>query len=297
MSIILLDGGVGQETIKRSHREATPLWSAEIMLHDPQIVQDIHVDFIKSGAQIITLNTYTATPQRLLRHNAIEQLEPLHHLAMHAAQNAIQTTNVKNVKIAGCLPPLIASYHPETSLSFDKSLETYRHLVSLQSPASDLFICETMASINDARAACIAAKESKKPVWVAFTVKEKTPDQLRSGESLKEAAHLIEALGADAVLVNCNSPETILQALPHLKSLSKKIGAYANGFVSVSPLTPGGTVKNLQSRKDLTPEEYALHALEWIKSGVDIIGGCCEVSPQHMKTTTQKISDYILTEK
>ncbi|MFT4845855.1 MAG: S-methylmethionine-dependent homocysteine/selenocysteine methylase, partial [Cellvibrionaceae bacterium] len=65
--ITLLDGGMGQELLRRSSRAITPLWSADIMLNEPKLVRDLHRDFIASGAQVITLNTYSATPQRLAR--------------------------------------------------------------------------------------------------------------------------------------------------------------------------------------------------------------------------------------
>ena len=77
MTITLLDGGMGQELLARSQREITTMWSADIMLHEPELVRDLHLDFINAGAQVITLNTYTATPQRLAKNNALAQLSSL----------------------------------------------------------------------------------------------------------------------------------------------------------------------------------------------------------------------------
>ena len=165
MSITLLDGGMGQELLRRSSRKVTPMWSADIMLHEPTIVRDLHRDFIDSGACVITLNTYTAMPQRLDRENELSQLGNLHQAAMDAAKAAMELAERDDVRIAGCLPPLVASYKPSISPSFEDSLATYRHLVALQSPVSDLFLCETMASIDEARAACMAGGESGQPRW------------------------------------------------------------------------------------------------------------------------------------
>lgn len=66
-TIMLLDGGMGQELLKRSGHKPTAMWSAQVMMDQPDIVRDLHSDFIKAGAQAITLNTYSVTPERLAR--------------------------------------------------------------------------------------------------------------------------------------------------------------------------------------------------------------------------------------
>lgn len=284
MSIVtLLDGGMGQELLRRSARKVTPMWSADIMLNEPVLVRDLHREFIESGARVITLNTYTATPQRLKRENELGQLTNLHQQAMSVAQEAIQLAQRDDVLIAGCLPPLVASYRPDVSLSFEDSLATYRRLVELQSPASDLFICETMSSITEARAACTAAVESGRPVWVALTVSDEYPQQLRSGESLKDALLVLDSFNTQATLLNCSQPEAISACWSLLNTKQRKIGAYANGFISVDSLYPGDTVEELEMRQDMSPQQYAKHAMDWVRNGASIIGGCCEIGPEHIK--------------
>ncbi|MBX2833833.1 MAG: homocysteine S-methyltransferase family protein [Micavibrio sp.] len=292
MSITILDGGMGQELLRRSKREATPLWSADVMLNEPHLVQDLHREFIESGARVITLNTYTATPQRLERDGALQHFERLHKSAIHAAQEAVKSLGVAGVQIAGCLPPLVASFRPETSPSFEESVEGYRQIVNVQSTDCDLFICETMSSINEARAACTAAMESQKPVWVSFSVNDNTtPAQLRSGELLSDAVKEIGTFGVDAILLNCCHPEIIDNSWEYLQALGIPTGAYANAFKSVEPLKPGGTVNDLQARNDMSPEKYAQHALKWVEMGATIIGGCCEIGPKHIELLHQKFSE------
>ncbi|HAQ47619.1 MAG TPA: homocysteine S-methyltransferase [Glaciecola sp.] len=289
--MIILDGGMGQELLARSEREVTTMWSADIMLHEPNLVADLHYDFIQAGAQIITLNTYTATPQRLQLNNASDKLETLHALAGKAALDAINRAELKpKVKIAGCLPPLVASYHPDRSPEYSESLETYRQLVTLQAPYSDLYICETMSSINEAKAACTAAKESGKPVWLAFSVCDDNPTQLRGGDALVDAIAELVPEYTDTVLLNCSRPEAIEQALPYLNGKVEQIGVYANGFTSITSLYPGTTVKSLTTRHDLDPQEYAQHALLWAQQGATIIGGCCEIGPAHIKVLSEALS-------
>lgn len=289
-TITLLDGGMGQELLRRSDREVTSMWSADIMLNEPMLVRDLHRDFIDSGARVITLNTYTATPERLKRENELAQLENLHQRAMNAAKEAIDLAKCKDVSIAGCLPPLVASYRPDVSLSFKDSLDTYRRLVELQAPASDLFICETMSSITEARAACTAAIESGKPVWVALTVSDDHPEQLRSGESLKEALQALDCFDTQATLLNCSQPEAISASWSLLCMGNRKVGAYGNGFISIESLYPGDTVEELEARQDMSPQQYAEHAMSWARNGATIIGGCCEIGPAHIKALHSRLS-------
>ena len=290
-TVTLLDGGMGQELLRRSSRVITPMWSADIMLNEPILVRDLHREFIDSGARVITLNSYTATPQRLKRENELQQLENLHQLAMNAAQKAVELSQRNDVAIAGCLPPLVASYRPDVSLSFKDSLDTYRRLVELQSPASDLFICETMSSITEARAACTAALESGKPVWVALTVSDAHPQQLRSGESLEDALKALASFDTQATLLNCSQPEAITACWELLRMTQSKVGAYANGFISVDSLYPGDTVEELSIRQDMSPQQYAEHAMSWVRNGASIIGGCCEIGPGHIKALHSKLFD------
>lgn len=287
--ITLLDGGMGQELLKRSSRAVTPMWSAEVMLHEPDLVSDVHYDFIQAGAEVITLNSYTATPTRLTREGHLNKLENLHASAIQVAKTAIQRAGKPNIQIAGCLPPLVASYKPEAALSFDASLSEYRQLVELQSSGCDFFICETMSSIVEAHAACIAAHESGKKVWVAFSVKDDASQKLRSGELLSKAIQDLEKLSPEAILLNCSKPEAINACWPILEPIDCRIGAYANGFTSVEKLFPGDTVEHLAVRQDLTPDAYANIVLSWIARGASIIGGCCEMGPAHIK----KIADCI----
>ena len=288
-TITLLDGGMGQELLRRSARTITPMWSADIMLNEPILVRDLHREFIDSGASVITLNTYTATPQRLKRENELGQLENLHQSAMYAAKEAIELAQCKNVAIAGCLPPLVASYRPDVSLTFEDSLATYRRLVELQSPASDLFICETMSSITEATAACTAALESGKPVWVALTVSDSHPRQLRSGESLENALLALDSFDTQATLLNCSQPEAISACWSLLRKKTRKVGAYANGFLSVDSLYPGDTVEELEVRQDLSPQQYAEYAMSWARNGASIIGGCCEIGPAHIRALHSRL--------
>ncbi|SDN94286.1 homocysteine S-methyltransferase family protein [Vreelandella arcis] len=289
-NVVLLDGGMGQELRKRSSRPVSPLWSAQVMLDEPQLVTDAHRDFIEAGAQVIKLNTYSATPLRLARDGDAAMFEPLHAAALSAAHQARDESG-RNVRIAGCLPPLVASYHPDSVPDNATCQRDYRRIVERQARGVDLFLCETMSLAREARAATMAAVESQLPVWVAFTVDDSDGTRLRSGEPLVAAAQDVAALGAERIIVNCSVPEAVTTAMRELAKLNVPFGGYANGFTSVAPLQPGGAVDKLASRTDLDPTAYAGHALRWVEQGATVVGGCCEVGPAHIAALVKRLTD------
>ena len=124
-AVVLLDGGVGQELYRRSTIPAAPLWSVQVMMDEPHLVEAVHLDFIEAGARIITTNTYTATPHRLAREGVAEKFEALHGAALAAAASAREKSG-DAVRIAGCLPPLVGSYRPDLTPPEDECLANYR---------------------------------------------------------------------------------------------------------------------------------------------------------------------------
>ena len=289
--ITLLDGGMGQELLKRSSKDITPLWSTQVMIDEPDIVRDVHIDYIFAGARVITLNAYTMTPERLARDGQIEDFEKLQVAAINAAISAREAAGIPEVKIAGCLPPLVASYHAEVTPKYEAMLKSYSKIVAIQAPHVDVFLCETMSSIAEAKAALVAAKESGLPVWVSLTIDDNDQGLLRSGEALSDAVSMLDEFGADAKLLNCSKPEAILASWSKMKSDQGLTGAYGNGFTSVDSLKPGGTVKSMQSRTDLGPAAYAEFAMEWVTNGAGLIGGCCEVGPAHIAELSKRLTE------
>lgn len=279
-SIILLDGGLGQEIQKRSGRPAHPLWSAKVMMEQPAIVRQVHQDFIEAGARIITANNYTLTPSRLKRDGRIEWLAPLHRQALDLANAAAATR--EDVQVAGCLPPLIGSYANDKR-SYEKIKAAYDQLVALQAADVDLFIAETLSSIREGIAAVRAAKAAGKPVLLSFSLSDEQPVTLRSGEPVEAALAAAEAEQPDGLLFNCSFPEAIAEGIAFLRGKTHlPYGGYANAFSSVAPLKPGGTVDALQARTDLDKKTFTELTTEWVAEGATIIGGCCAVGPAYI---------------
>jgi S-methylmethionine-dependent homocysteine/selenocysteine methylase len=290
--VTLLDGGMGQELLRRADAEPTPLWSAQVMIDQPELVSAVHEDFIRAGADVITVNTYTATRCRLGPAGLDHDYERLQTLACELAEAArrVRAVGDRDVTIAGCLSPYGWTYRPELAPPFDELWPQYAETAALQAPHVDVILCETMGSIDEARAAVTGASTTGKPVWVSWTLRDDDSARLRSGERLADAVKALSELDPAAMLVNCSVPEALTTAVATLEPGGVPFGAYANGFSHiVDDYEPGSVTTVLGHRDDLDPATYAEFALAWVEQGATIIGGCCDIGPEHIAELARRL--------
>ena len=289
-NIILIDGGMGQELIHRSKIKPDGLWSARVMLDNYDLVVDLHRDFIKAGAEAITLNSYSVTPQKLKRHNLEELFIPLQKSAIKAAIEAKKSSSVEtDIKIIGCLPPLVMSYKTNIGMDKNEAKDTYKKIIEIQEPHVEILCCETVCSIEEAHIATETALMTDKKVWLSFCVKEEDGTLLRSGESLEDALREFDNSKIDAFLINCAPPEAIHSSINIMKNFSKPFGALPNAFVTVNDLDIHNDVSILKKRSDLNINKFTGEILSYIKNNASIIGGCCEVGPKYIEALKNKI--------
>jgi S-methylmethionine-dependent homocysteine/selenocysteine methylase len=283
---ILLDGGMGRELRSRGVNVLTAIWSANGLIEAPDIVRRIHQDFITAGADIITTNTYGIIRSNLAKEGLEDRFEKLNVLACELAQQARLKTGAP-VLIAGSLPPLAGSYRPDLVGKIEDIQPLYREQAELLAPHVDLFLCETMSSATEGRAAAMAACQTGKPVWVAWTLHEDRSGKLRSGETIGQAVENLSDLPVEGYLVNCCAPESITRALPQLVATGAAyVGGYANTFQPIPEdwRLDGGKQTDgfLDLRSDLNPESYAEHVVQWLRHGANVVGGCCGTAPAHI---------------
>jgi homocysteine S-methyltransferase len=219
------------------------------------------------------------------RHGLGERFEEAYTTAFKLAKLAIEKTKCPagSVQIAGCVPPLVASYVSEVSKDYAESFVEFQQIVCQQKNSVDLFLIETMSNIDEASAALDAVNEVTKPVYVSLTLSDDLSNTLRSGERLEDAISTLLPKNPDGILLNCSTPEAITKAMPLLAGSKVRFGGYANGFKSIEKFQPGSVVDVLESRSDLTPEIYTEYVKQWINIGATIVGGCCEIGPAHIK--------------
>ena len=296
--ITLLDGGMGQELIKRSGRGATPLWSTQALLDNPALVGEVHEAYADAGASVATTNSYALHRDRLRggasNHYAAEGAElpdmqgQLGDL-LRAALSEAQKVRARG-RVAGSIGPLGASYRADVHPDFETAVPLYAEIAQGLAPGVDLLLFETVPSVAAAKACLAAGRQTDLPVWLAFTVDDEDGSKLRSGEPVADAAAVAQE--ADAVLANCSAPEVMPAALDALAGAGVPMGAYGNAFTMITKefLEGGTTAKSLQARRDMGPDAYADHALSWLDHGATILGGCCETGPAHIAEIARRLT-------
>ncbi len=253
-------------------------------MDEPEIVTETHLDYIKAGAQIITINAYAASPERLESYGHADLFQALQQSALDCAAKARDIAKI-DVQIAGSMPPLFNSYNPDLNTDPEFAEAIYRKIANAQKTGVDILLAETLGSLLEINAALEAMQDINLPKWLSVTIDDDAPENLRSGEALSNAVSLTDQKGVDAMLLNCSTPEAITKALPIIGSNERAFGAYANGFSKVTKLQMGDIAnEKIETRNDLSPEKYAEFARHWAKSGASIIGGCCETTPAHIKS-------------
>jgi S-methylmethionine-dependent homocysteine/selenocysteine methylase len=286
--VLLLDGGTGQELLRRADAAPTPLWSAQVMIDQPDLVVDVHRAFLAAGADVLTVNAYSATRCRLGRFGRADDYERLQRLACELAVTA--RDDRADVLVAGCLSPYGWSYRPELAPPYDELWPLYAETAALQAPHVDVVLCETMGSIDEARAAVRGARAADRPIWLAWALRADESACLHSGEPLSDALGAIESSPVDAVFVNCSTPEAVTAAIPTLAASGRRFGAYANGFGRIADdFTPGSVATILPPRDDLDPVAYADAVDVWIDAGATVVGGCCEIGPDHIAELSRRL--------
>ena len=182
--IILLDGSIGQEILKRSGDKATPLWSTKVMIDKPNIVDDVHKIYFECGATVATTNTYPVLYDRLKRVGLENDRFELWDIAVNSAISARNKHGYG--KVAASIGPLIASYRPDICPPAAEAEKIYDEMITHLSSKTDLILIETMCSIDQAEGALIASEKIQKPVGIGFSVDDFDGSKLRSGENLDD---------------------------------------------------------------------------------------------------------------
>lgn len=297
---IILDGGMGRELERIGAPFQQPEWSAQALIEAPDYISQVHRSFIKAGAEIITTNTYALVPFHLGEKIFYEQGPDLIKLAARLARECVNGNS--SLLVAGSIPPVLGSYRPDL-FSVEQAQPLLELLIKNQEVDVDIWLAETISSIAEAAMIKSRTGVTGKPTWIAFTVKDEisTESTLRSGELVYDAVSQIAGQNVLAILFNCSRVEVMQAALIAAKQAlidqgienEVQLGVYANNFPPIGELHAANTSNGISGvRDDVTPEKYSEFASSWIKSGASIIGGCCGVSPDHIKKLAKLKSSH-----
>ena len=167
---------------------------------------------------------------------------------------------------------------------------------------ADLFLAETHGSVAEAELFLTEFMPTGCPVWLSVTLEDVGvtvgQPRLRSGEPLGDVLALCQTQAPGALLFNCSQPEVMEDAITvaheHFSSdHSPLIGVYANAFPLADEKYEGANTTLHKLRQDITPDAYADYAERWVAAGAGIIGGCCGISPLHIKCLKERLSRQV----
>lgn len=282
----LLDGGMGRELKRIGAPFSQPLWSAQALIESPDHVRLAHQSFIEAGAEIITVNSYACVPFHLgeaLYHSDGARLARLAaHIAAEVAQQASHA-----VQVAGSIPPAMGSYRPDLFQAQPAQAIT-QALYAAQDPYVDIWIAETISSLEELSMIQQVLGQSSKPCYYSFTLQDDGDVALlRSGESVSNAAQQVAAAGGAGMLFNCSVPEVMADAISQAKNALNgdktgiEIGVYANSFAPIKAQHAAN--QTVQAMREFSAQDYVEFAKQWYELGATVIGGCCGITPTHIR--------------
>ncbi|MBL0373056.1 homocysteine S-methyltransferase family protein [Rhizobium sp. KVB221] len=303
--IRILDGGMSRELVRLGAELRQPEWSALALVNSPDIVRQVHTEFIAAGADIVTTNSYALVPFHIGEERFRTEGPALIDLSGKLARQAADAVSDRKATVAGSLPPIFGSYEPEL---FDPNrVQDYLSvLVAGLQPHIDVWLGETLSLIAEAEAVRTAVSDTRKPLWISFTLDdsdegiENQTSRLRSGELVADAAEWAVRAGVAVLLFNCSKPEVMEAAIAtaaRIRDAAKsrlELGVYANAFETESD--DGAANETLHStRDDLTADAYTDFAARWARAGATVIGGCCGIGAAHICRLANRLKDKPLT--
>ncbi|MGA9058059.1 MAG: bifunctional homocysteine S-methyltransferase/methylenetetrahydrofolate reductase [Terriglobia bacterium] len=245
----------------------------ELNLSSPQLVKEVHLAYVKAGAEILETNTFGATRPRLEKHH---QGEKVREINLAGARLAREVAG-EDLYVAGSVGPLGIRLEPLGATSLKEAREAFREqIAALAEGGADLLIVETMSDPNEAHQALLAARDvCSLPVVVQMTVQDDGSTSI--GALPEDFARKLDEWGADIIGLNCSvGPAAILEALEIMAAVTgKKLSAQPNAGM---PRTVEGRNIYLSS-----PEYLASYARRFTQSGARLVGGCCGTTPEHIK--------------
>ena len=288
--VLLLDGGVSTELQRRGVGMADELWSGRVALDHWQAIVDMHCAYIDAGADVITANTYASSRLMLDPVGLGGKVDEINRRSVEAALAARERSGAKDVLVAGSLSHAIpvqirSDAEPvEDNLGTTALRQAFAEMTSILSGNGvDLILLEMMSKPNRMTAVFDAVAGGTVPVWCGLSVKRGDSGQLVATHDFRVPFKDNIARAAnenfDVWGVMHSSGELISEAVELLQEARpRKLMAYPDSGYMEMP--------NWQFVDIMSPERFARFAASWIESGVQIVGGCCGLGPEHIAAIT-----------
>lgn len=243
-------------------------------VQSPDLIREVHDDYVKAGAEIIETNTFGANRPKLLHHGLEDQLELINRKGVELARCAAGDT----AYVAGSVGPIGKSLEPFGSVSFETAREAFREQIAILADAGiDLLVLETFSQLDEIRVALESAREvTNLPIVAQMTVSD--AGKTVFGVTPEEIVKVLVESGATVVGLNCGvGPKETMDALTRMRRISS---------VPLSAQPNAGFPQLIEGRTLYlsTPEYMAVYARRMFESvGLSIVGGCCGTTPSHIR--------------
>ena len=287
--IKLLDGSMSFPLEQLGYNLKNKLWTGMALISDPDIIKNIHKDYINVGADYISTSTYQVSYDRLQNMGyQSSEIKKVFQKSIDLVKEAIkESRSKKEIKIVGSFGPF-ASYDPNASEyvgkynSTDDEIKNFHlnNINIIEETDLDIILYETIPCLREIEILSKVLSQTNKEIWISITCNENI--EFRDGSSFKEACKIISQIEQITTMgINCFSPLLVEKALKELKKYSnKKTLVYPNSGEKYNPKDKYWSGKN---------EFNNLMIKNWLSLSPDIIGGCCRVGYNNIKKMREEI--------
>ena len=281
---ILLDGATGSNLQQKGM--PTGICPEKWILENREILIRLQQDFVDAGSNIVYAPTFTANRIKLAEYGLEEQIRQINYDLVALSKEAV----VDRALVAGDITMTSAQLAPMGTLDFEELINVYKEQITYLTQAGvDLLVVETMMSLQETRAALIAAKEvCDLPVMATMTFE--SDGRTLYGTDAVTAAVTLESLGADAVGTNCSTgPDKMADIIRRMAEVTS-IPIIAKPNAGLPSLD-----RNKNTVYDMEPAAFGESMKELVEAGASIVGGCCGTTPAHIRALKEAVGVMHLT--
>jgi S-methylmethionine-dependent homocysteine/selenocysteine methylase len=269
-AVRILDGAIGTELTLRGLELSAPDWSARAMAEAPDLLAEVHADYVRAGATLHTANTFRTQPQAL-GEGWIG--------ALRGAVRIARSVVPPECAVLGSMAPVEDCYRPDLSPGAEARVRHREVARALTDAGCDVLLCETFANGPEAIVAAEEALATGLPVWLSLTAGPF--GDLLSPTELARMGTDAASIGVERLLVNCTAATQIGAYVDAIAAIGVPIGVYANAGRKDEGLGWGATSPR-------AAEAYADLAERWKEGGASVIGGCCGTGPLHIQALAER---------
>lgn len=288
--VVILDGGTGTELERRGVPMHDVAWCGPAILEHRDVLEEVHADYIRAGADIVTTNTF-ATGRGLLEAAGLgDRVREVNAGAVAAAKAARdRAAGGREVWIAGSISPMAPGADPKRRLPIERAEADHREQAEVFVEAgADLVMLEMMRDVDYTRAAIRAAASTGLPVWVGFSCRRSEAGRITMVPGIAEDLDFADvvgpamAAGGSLLAVMHTDVEDTVPALEIAK-------AHWRGPLGAYPHSGHFAMPHWQFDAVIAPEAYLAEAGRWLAMGVQVVGGCCGIGPEHIRLLAERL--------